>query len=79
MVSELERMPDREFREWIAYFGLEPMPDPAWDAGQICATIANSQRAKGQPPFRAQDFMRLPDRGAQSESEMRANLERITG
>ena len=45
--------------EWIAFAGLEGMPDARADFGfgQICATLANVHRREGQDPYRADDFM----------------------
>ena len=45
--------------EWIAFAGLEGMPDARADFGfgQICATLANVHRCEGQEAYRADDFM----------------------
>ena len=45
--------------EWIAFAGLEGMPDARADFGfgQICATLANVHRREGQEAYRADDFM----------------------
>ena len=45
--------------EWMAFAGLEGMPDARADFGfgQICATLANVHRREGQDPYRADDFM----------------------
>jgi hypothetical protein len=45
--------------EWMAFAGLEGMPDVRADFGfgQICATLANVHRREGQDAYRADDFM----------------------
>lgn len=58
-----------EFVEWIAYFRIEPIPDPIRDAAQICATIANVNRSKG-PAYRARDFMPRVVGAKQTTEEM---------
>lgn len=54
-----ERIGWQEFKEWIAFYGLEPFGESRADlrSGIIAATFANANRAKGQRPFTAKDFM----------------------
>ena len=45
--------------EWIAFAGLEGMPDARADFGfgQICATLANVHWREGQDAYRADHFI----------------------
>jgi hypothetical protein len=42
-------MSSKELSEWIAYFRIEPMPDPWLQTGIECATTANVQGGKSAP------------------------------
>ena len=52
-------MSSRQIAEWMAFAGLDGMPDVRADFGfgQICATLANVHRREGQDAYRADDFM----------------------
>lgn len=45
--------------EWIAYSRIEPFDEERADlrAGIVASVIANTNRKKGSPPFKAKDFM----------------------
>lgn len=49
-------MSSAELSEWIAYFRVEPSPDPHWSAAQICAVVANSM-GSGKKTFQVDDFI----------------------
>ena len=66
----LARMPYRVFCEWQTYAQMEPFGEERADlrAGIVAATVANClARRKGQPAFRASDFMPLFDRPKRRE------------
>lgn len=48
-----------QFAEWMAYSKLEPWGEERADlrAGIVASTIANSNRGKGQKPYKPQQFM----------------------
>lgn len=52
-------MSARTFAEWQAYCSIEPFGAYAdfWRAGMIACMVANVNRAKGQKPFKPEDFM----------------------
>ncbi len=55
----------RHFTELLAYDLIEALPDPWMQAGQVAASVVNSQRTKGKP-IEAADFIpRKPRRAAQ--------------
>jgi hypothetical protein len=57
-VRELEgSISSAELSEWIAYNAIDPMPDPAYEAGLQCAVMANMWTSKGKA--KPEDFMRL--------------------
>lgn len=75
-------MPADELAEWAAYHELEPIPDPAWNAAQICAVVANANRSKG-PAAKVEDFLPRIARKArgkvrQSPAEMLAAFRAAT-
>lgn len=56
----LARMPFRVYREWHAYYQVEPFGEKRADfrSAIVAATIANTMgRRKGQPAFRVEKFM----------------------
>ena len=59
------RITSAEFRDWQAFFQLEP-----WDLGQamIAATLANIFRPKGEPRKKPEDFM--PEEPLTPEAEL---------
>jgi hypothetical protein len=67
----------------MAFHELEPIPDPTWNAAQICAVTANANRAKGRPA-KVEDFIpRVVRKGGkprpkQSPAEMIAALKAAT-
>jgi hypothetical protein len=57
-VEELgQRMSAAELNEWIAFAGLEPLPDPWLQTGIACAVIANGNPYRKGPALKATDFM----------------------
>ncbi len=57
----LARMDSRELSEWLAYDRIEPLHDPYWVGGMICATMANLWASKRYGPA---DFMPAARAGA---------------
>jgi len=56
-LAEVEHgMSGHELDRWKEFHALEPLPDPAWNAAQICAVVANSNRTKGRPS-KISDFL----------------------
>ncbi len=54
-VERLQReFSSRELAEWMAYDRIEPLHDPYWIGGMICATMANLW---GSKRYDAADFM----------------------
>lgn len=55
----LAEMTSLQYAEWIAYSRLEPWGEDRDDLrmGIVASVIANSNRGKGQKPFKPQDFM----------------------
>jgi hypothetical protein len=80
-VGELNRRMDAsEFGEWLDREEDDPLPDPWWMAGMICATVANfsgNSRKKLQP----WDFFPWlrPEPRVQSAAEGMARLRSIAG
>ena len=70
----LGEISSRDFAEWMAYSRLEPWGEERADlrAGIVASTIANSNRGKGQKPFKVADF--LPSFEPESEEEAAARL-----
>jgi hypothetical protein len=63
--------------EWRAFDSVEPIG--AWRTdygfGMLCALLANINRKKGAPPFKAMDFMPfMPDNGNEGGGEDSAYL-----
>lgn len=52
----VSRMSGKEFMEWIAYDGIEPIENPWLQNSQLQATLVNLWKAKG-PPVSVWDFM----------------------
>lgn len=71
MLSEIT---SRQFAEWMAYSQLEPWGEERDDLrmGIVASTIANSNRGKGQKPYKPQDFM--PSFEQETEEEAQARL-----
>ena len=70
----LGEISSRDFAEWMAYSRLEPWGEERADlrAGIVASTIANSNRGKGQKPFKPQQFM--PDFEPETEEQAAARL-----
>lgn len=54
-----EEIDEDEFRWWMVYNRMSPIGRDRIDYGfaQVSSTIANVNRAKGQKPYNAKDFM----------------------
>jgi len=69
--------------EWIAFHSLEPWGEERADlrAAIVASTIANVNRAKGQPAFKVADFMPEFDRAArrQTPEQMQMILRSMAG
>ena len=67
-------MTSAQLSEWMAFYRLEPWGEERADlrAGIVASTIANSNRGKGQKPFKVADF--LPSFEPESEEEAAARL-----
>ena len=54
-----EEIDEDEFRWWMVYNRMSPIGRDRIDYGfaQVSSTIANVNRAKGQKPYHAKDFM----------------------
>ena len=55
----LERMPSREITEWMAFYSVEPFGQDMQYIGHAitAATIANTNRSKGQKAMKPDEFM----------------------
>ena len=55
----LQRMSSREITEWIAFYSVEPFGQDTQYLGHAitAATIANTNRGKGQKAMKAEQFM----------------------
>jgi hypothetical protein len=51
----MARMSEPEFRGWLAYDRIEPLPDAHWDAALIASTIARA--LGGDKKARLEDFL----------------------
>lgn len=69
-----------EFREWAAYYDIEPwgFPADAWCAGTVSATVANyAGRSRKRPDAKATDWVpkrRQGKRRKMTEQELRARM-----
>jgi hypothetical protein len=83
-VGEIEStMSSAELTEWLAYAGIDPLPDAHWDAAQIASTVARSMTGKGKhedylPKTERQRRKREPKLKL-SASESRGLLSRLCG
>ncbi len=70
----LGEISSRQFAEWMAFYRLEPWGEERADlrAGIVASTIANSNRGKGQKPFKPQQFM--PEFEPETEEQAAARL-----
>lgn len=52
-------MTAKQFREWEAYYELEPFGEERADirSAQICQMLANVNRGKNQQPYKLGDFL----------------------
>ncbi len=48
-MREVEALDSMELSEWIAYFRINPIPDPWLQTGIQCATLANVHGGKLAP------------------------------
>lgn len=64
-------MPSRHYREWLAYFNLEPFGAwrDNWHAALIAAVIANVNRGKGTAPISVSEFMYQDQEAAERKRE----------
>ena len=55
----LRRITIKDFREWQAYYELEPFGELRADyrSASICLTLANLKRGKNQKPYKLEDFL----------------------
>jgi len=55
----LGEISSRQFAEWMAYARIEPFGEERADlrAGIVASTIANTNRGRGQKPYKPQQFM----------------------
>jgi hypothetical protein len=65
----MERMSEPEFRRWLAYDRVEPLPDAHWDAALVASTIAAAMTGK---KFKIEDF--LPRKGERPNANPAAVL-----
>jgi hypothetical protein len=67
----LARMPNRVFKEWVAFAEVEPFGEERADmrAAIVAATIANVNRKKGKAPYKVRDFMPVFERRRQTWQE----------
>ena len=69
-VGELEaQMSSHELSEWLAFFRIHPMPDPALHTAMICSAVANSVGSDTTP----EDFMPKYERAIGSSAEEAAS------
>jgi hypothetical protein len=79
----IARCDAEEFREWLAYYGLEPWTQDRadWRAGMVASVIANVNRGRGTPAYKAADFMPRfgpePEQKRQPLSDMKAAFEKF--
>jgi hypothetical protein len=75
----LDRMDSAELSEWMAYNLIEPLPDPWYQNGQLCALMANLWSSKGR--LKPDDFIPRArgDRRRQSPAEQLAIFRAIAG
>lgn len=81
VVELLRRTPSRELSEWQAYERITGPLGPARDdlhAGIIAATIANSNRGKGQAPYKPSQFIPKWDPQPQAPEHMKMIARAIT-
>lgn len=69
----LRELSSEQFAGWWAFYRRQPWGFYADNlrAGVVASTVANCNRRKGQPPFRASDF--LPTDRGESEPERPAD------
>lgn len=71
----LDGLDSAELSEWLAYMQLEPLPDPWYQTGLMCAVMTRIW-TKGRP--HPQDFMpRVRSRRRQSVQEQLATFQRL--
>jgi hypothetical protein len=89
----LERIDSRELSEWLAYFKIEPLPDPFWIGGLQCSTLVNlwsksrttpedfMPRAAGTPPVdtAAVDVANMKLFAARHNAALQAGCEKGSG
>ncbi len=72
MAELLARISSRELTEWAAYYQVEPFGEERADlrSAIVATNIANGNRAKGQKPYKIEDFMPKFEKKSQSREEM---------
>lgn len=81
----MDSIPEWKFQRWISFLNLEPQGGKRGDlqAGIIASTVANVNRKRFTPPYKAKEFMpkfdyeRLAPRKQQTVEELKSNLFRI--
>lgn len=53
----LERMPERLFQEWQAYYEIEPFGNTWRQAARLCMVMQNMTRGKSGKALKEDDFM----------------------
>jgi hypothetical protein len=55
----LAEIPARTFQEWQCFYAMEPWGEERADiqAGIVASTLANAWRAKGQRPYKVEQFI----------------------
>jgi len=58
-IGWVEALPYREFREWQAYYNIEPFGESRADLRSAinACVVANANRGKNTPAFKVDDFM----------------------
>lgn len=76
-VGEIENtMSSAELTEWIAYAGIDPLPDAHWDAANIAFHVNRSMGGKG----RFEDFLPQTERKRRrSEPKVKLDAEQTRG
>lgn len=69
VAEAMQRCDVSEFREWMAFYSLDPWGGERGDmrAGIVAAAVVNMQRASSSPAVNASDFM--PKFGPRDENE----------
>ena len=82
-VGWVEQLPYKEYREWQAYFKINPFGEYRDDLNSaiVASTIANVNRGKHSPPYKPKDFMPKFNKKSKqmTDDEIKAVLRRACG